>query len=313
MSEQLTESTDPAAAVLPDESPPTKAPMSEYFVGSGHQRMYVQHWRPLPSARRKKGPLVLIHGGMHTGIGWTTTPDGRPGWAFAFAAQGWDVHLVDWPGSGRSGTHPESIKTRGPDLVASLIRLLEQFDAVAVVGHSIGASLAFKVAEEVPARVKAIAAITPASVESPIEGFPPASADEWAAVTPDVARYLFANAPQFPAEAFDGYFSCVVPSPPEIFNASLGFNSDLQTRPESKSVWGARVPVLLLAAEHDQTVPVPRSQETSEALGVPLTMLGEDWGLEGHGHLCIVEHNSDAIAQRVEAWLTEATGASAND
>ncbi|CAB4923484.1 unannotated protein [freshwater metagenome] len=47
-------------------------------------------------------PVVLLHGGGGQGTDWGTTPDGRPGWADLLVDRGWQVHVVDRPGHGRS-------------------------------------------------------------------------------------------------------------------------------------------------------------------------------------------------------------------
>lgn len=51
-------------------------------------------------------PLVLIHGLAQTAMNWMTTPDGRQGWAEAFAQRGWKVVMIDQPARGRSAWQP---------------------------------------------------------------------------------------------------------------------------------------------------------------------------------------------------------------
>jgi pimeloyl-ACP methyl ester carboxylesterase len=62
--------------------------------------LFVQY--VLPARTRHKYPIVLIHGGGGQGTDWLETPDGRDGWVDYFAADGWDVYVVDRPGHGRS-------------------------------------------------------------------------------------------------------------------------------------------------------------------------------------------------------------------
>ena len=62
--------------------------------------MYVQHLAPHPVAAPY--PVVFIHGGMHTGVTWETTPDGREGWQTLFCRAGFDTYVVDQPWRGRS-------------------------------------------------------------------------------------------------------------------------------------------------------------------------------------------------------------------
>lgn len=72
------------------------------------EQMYVEELRPLNPTR--KFPIVFWHGMGQTGIGWVTTPDGRPGWASYFLSQGYTVYIVDSPERGRSPWLPESSK-----------------------------------------------------------------------------------------------------------------------------------------------------------------------------------------------------------
>ena len=76
------------------------------YVGAGAGRsmqgqMYVQY--QLPAKRRRKYPVVMIHGGGQTAANFLSTPDGRRGWADDFLAHGYAVYVVDQPGRGRSG------------------------------------------------------------------------------------------------------------------------------------------------------------------------------------------------------------------
>jgi pimeloyl-ACP methyl ester carboxylesterase len=67
--------------------------------------LFVQY--VLPARRRHAYPIVLIHGGGGQGTDWLETPDGRDGWADYFAADGWDVYVVDRPGHGRAQSNSD--------------------------------------------------------------------------------------------------------------------------------------------------------------------------------------------------------------
>jgi pimeloyl-ACP methyl ester carboxylesterase len=81
-----------------------------FYVGGKYTKdvmagqMYVEALRPARVTR--KYPLVFFHGNSQTGTNWIGTPDGRPGWADYFLAQGYLVYLVDQPARGRSAWHP---------------------------------------------------------------------------------------------------------------------------------------------------------------------------------------------------------------
>jgi pimeloyl-ACP methyl ester carboxylesterase len=65
-------------------------------------QMYVEY--QIPRNRRPGAyPVVLVHGGRHTGAGWGTTPDGREGWDTYFLRRGFPVYVVDQVARGRSG------------------------------------------------------------------------------------------------------------------------------------------------------------------------------------------------------------------
>lgn len=62
--------------------------------------MYVQHMAPAEATF--PCPVLFLHGGMHTGVTWETTPDGREGWQTLFVRGGFDTYVVDQPWRGRS-------------------------------------------------------------------------------------------------------------------------------------------------------------------------------------------------------------------
>src|SRR5258708_2978190 len=69
--------------------------------GSG----YVEVW--VPRQIKHPYPIVYIHGAGQTATDWQQTPDGRPGWAYYFAKQGYVQYMVDSPARGRSPYVPD--------------------------------------------------------------------------------------------------------------------------------------------------------------------------------------------------------------
>ncbi|RNL87641.1 alpha/beta fold hydrolase [Halostreptopolyspora alba] len=76
--------------------------------------MFVQ-WEA-PAGGSRPYPLVLVHGGGGQGTDWTTTPDGRPGWATRFVEAGYAVYVVDRCGHGRSPYHPDIVGPMGAQI-----------------------------------------------------------------------------------------------------------------------------------------------------------------------------------------------------
>jgi pimeloyl-ACP methyl ester carboxylesterase len=67
-------------------------------------QMYVEY--QIPAKRKYPYPLVLLHGGGHTGQFYRSTPDGREGWFTGFTRRGFAVYAVDAPNRGRAGWDP---------------------------------------------------------------------------------------------------------------------------------------------------------------------------------------------------------------
>ena len=66
-------------------------------------QMFVQF--QVPAHQEHPDPVVMIHGGGQTGVGFLSTPDRRRGWADYFVARGFAAYVVDAPGRGRSQAH----------------------------------------------------------------------------------------------------------------------------------------------------------------------------------------------------------------
>jgi pimeloyl-ACP methyl ester carboxylesterase len=78
-------------------------------------QMFVQY--QIPKNKTRPYPVVMIHGGGQTASNFLSTPDGRPGWADDFVANGYAVYVVDQSGRGRSGFFGDNYgKTRKPSV-----------------------------------------------------------------------------------------------------------------------------------------------------------------------------------------------------
>jgi len=76
-------------------------PGKEVMGGSA----YVEVW--VPRQIRHPYPIIYIHGAGQTATDWQQTPDGRPGWAYYFAKQGYVQYMVDSPARGRAPYVPD--------------------------------------------------------------------------------------------------------------------------------------------------------------------------------------------------------------
>lgn len=272
----------------------------EFFVGDPPYQMYVQRWAPPDGSPRRSCPLVLVHGAGHTGVAWTSTPDGRPGWAPYFAGQGWPVYVVDWPGVGRSGFAPDFLSMGSGPIVKALVALLDRIGPSVIMGHSMGGAMAFLTADRAPDQVPAMVLVTPSAPANAGLHRPAVPADAPVRTDRATARSRFGSSMAPPDAAFEQYYRSLVPLSPSIMNAAHHQNDYF--RIDHPDVVRSR-PILFITAEEDLTIMPDRSGPSSAFLGVTPVKVGPDWGLPGHGHMIIIEPGNLVVAEKVAGWL----------
>lgn len=288
-----------------------------FFVdapGAGH--MYVEHM--VPDVVRGR-PVVMIHGGAQTGVCFISTPDGQPGWRELFVRRGHPVYVVDLPGHGRSANQPlgeavlhsrATIAARyasspqwpaGEDVLdgffasqfGSLLvkggttgrdmrcceALVDRVGDCIVLAHSLGATVAWPLAQRRADRVKAILAVEPNG--PPFVDLPPIG-DGRRVARPWGISYL-----------------------PLAFEPAVDRPDELQEPTPRRLVGLDRIPTCVVtgsasyhAAYDDRTVAFLRR------FGVPATHLAlQALGIEGNGHMMMLERNHAAIARVMGDWL----------
>lgn len=86
-------------------SPNSSIPDKKFVDGDiAVDQMYVEY--QVPENLKYRYPIIMLHGGGHSGDVYRTTPDGREGWFTSFARRGFAVYVVDAPNRGRSGWDP---------------------------------------------------------------------------------------------------------------------------------------------------------------------------------------------------------------
>jgi pimeloyl-ACP methyl ester carboxylesterase len=68
---------------------------------------YVQY--QIPEDKAYRYPVIMVHGGGHTGKTYETTPDGREGWYTSFARRGFAAYVMDDPNRGRACCEPTEL------------------------------------------------------------------------------------------------------------------------------------------------------------------------------------------------------------
>ncbi|WP_160573824.1 alpha/beta fold hydrolase [Actinomadura physcomitrii] len=255
---------------------------------------------PIQPAEKSLGRVLFVHGGAHTSECWTTTPDGRKGFAPIFHGAGWDTYLVDFFDIGQPD---DALGRKTADIIDSLVELLALIGPAVVVGHSLGGALTRKVTERVPDLVTAAVLLAPAACESVNADAPAADPTQLVRLTPEIVRARFANSAKFPVSHFDIYLESVVAYGPDMRDAAIGVTDVLKVDRQRSTVWQT-VPTLLLLAEQDLISTPHRSLEAAAAMGISPVFLGRDWDLSSeHGHMYIIENGSERIAGMVVDWL----------
>jgi pimeloyl-ACP methyl ester carboxylesterase len=68
---------------------------------------YVQY--QIPEDKKYRFPVLMVHGGGHTGKTYETTPDGREGWYTSFTRRGFPSYVIDDPNRGRACCEPTEL------------------------------------------------------------------------------------------------------------------------------------------------------------------------------------------------------------
>ena len=279
-----------------------------------------------PEGGASKPPIVLIHGGGHTGSCYLMTADGRPGWAYAFARHGHKVVVPDWPGVGRSGHVPHE-RLDGSTVVAGLARVIEALGEPAIVlTHSMSGAYGWKLLELCGERIARVVGIAP-SVPGNIQPAPVVVHDDGAAIhvqlfegaalmrlnrsaafAPSVdfaEKKLVGGGDRFPREHLARYAASLITIPPRLPLERLNVDGSQLKIADFSHYAGKRI--LVLTGTHDLDHPEAVDRPIVDWLNehgarADFVYLG-DRGIVGNGHMMMMESNSDELADLVEAWL----------
>lgn len=278
-----------------------------------------------PAAATGKPAIVCVHGGMHTGQCWELKPDGRPGWAVRFAEWGHRVYIPDWPGVGRSAYVPMD-EMSGELVSAGIGALLESLECPAILmTHSGAGALGWRILEHHAKQIVALVAVAPGPPGN-IQPEPevlskggdfvevrraaltwklPLNAPlaPWDALIKDK---LIGRSTRFPWHALESYRGMLHAIAPRVIY-------------ERQNVGGSQLkiadtthfrdkPILIVTGEFDADHP----REHDGAIATWLVEQGakvdywflSDKGINGNGHMMMLEENSDEIAGLIADWIT---------
>lgn len=289
-----------------------------FYSGTTAHPVYVDCLRAAPG-QRPHLPIVMLHGGFHTGSAYLSAPDGRPGWAPFFARRGHDVFVADWPGHGRSPACPAFADLSTRDIAQALGVLLGDVGPAILFAHSAAGSMAWWLADQFPDKVAAVVGIAP----GPPSNIQPALPDDAHAVNAlrfdtaagcpvysemskpvyadlDFIRTYWANATRFPADSLALYAKSVVAESARVLNERFNIGGAGLRIDDAARVAGR--PILVITGEHD-----PRhSRDIDGAVAAYLQadfIWLADIGIHGNGHMLMIEDNSDDVAGVIVDWM----------
>ena len=289
--------------------------------------MYYEVLEPLEHTG--KPHVLMVTGGTQTGAAYLSTPDGRPGWAHVFVAQGYPVILTDWPGVGRSGDLPPE-RITGELVVRGLAKVLEQAGAPAVLmTHSMSGAFGWKLLELRPELIAKLVAVAPAppgnmgkelgtlvsesgSVKVVAMASGTSAVDLNSVVRMDIdfaRKKKIGTGSRFPMENFDAHFGSLQGVGGRLMYERTNIGGAQLRIDDFAGLQGKRI--LVVTGTDDTDHPKALDGEIVHWLNAhgaraEYCYLG-DIGIAGNSHVMMLENNSDEIALRIIGWLQDST------
>lgn len=269
--------------------------------------------------------ILMIPGAYHSGVCYTQTPDGRKGWAQLFNEQGFNVIVSDLPGTGRSGFVPfEDIS--GEFIVKAYADLFRSLDGeVILLTHSLCGPIGFKLAEMMPEKISHLISVEPGLLGSIQEISSPISEgkDSIKIKFKGMDFDLNMNEMSLPSQQLIDRLSknCTKRFPNDIQSIEQ-YSASLQTiHPrllyERFNIKGSQLSIesydklkntrLLIITGTEDVAHKDEDYKISEDLeqrGIKVDhfFLGQK-GIEGNGHMMMLEDNNDKIADLIIDWI----------
>jgi pimeloyl-ACP methyl ester carboxylesterase len=289
---------------------------------AGDPAVYYEVVAPLAAAA--KPPILLLHGGTQTGNCFLRTADGRPGWAFAFARNGYRAVVPDWPGSGRSGAVANEALD-GAAVCRGIGALLESLGEPAILlTHSMSGAFGWRLVETHGTHIARIVAIAPGPPGN-IQAQPEIVAENddeievqalalrhrlskrlpYRAPMSFVERKIVGDGGRFPRAGVAPMAAAMGTIAPRLIYERLNIRgAQLKVR-RFENFRGK--PILIMTGSHDIDHPRALDAATAEWLAkqgaaAEFVYLA-DLGIVGNGHMMMMEDNSDALAALVVDWL----------
>lgn len=288
-----------------------------FYSGLPSHPIYVEGLRARGDS--SKPPVIMVHGGAHTGSCYVSTPDLRPGWLALFADAGHDAYAIDLPGHGRSPMGPDFATLSTLQIASSVLAVVEAIGPAILIVHSAGGPIAWWIAEQRPASVLAIVGLAPGPPANILPVLPddpeqvnalrndesmgcpicvPEESPVW--IPSAFMEAFWANGDRFPKAAFENYRRSVVPESARLLNERFNIGGRGLRIADPRNL--ADHPILIVTGDQDPRHPRKIDAATAAYLGAEFLWL-PDRGITGNGHMLMIEDNSEQISRLVLAWI----------
>ena len=279
------------------------APPTEYDPnGDVHTGQSYVHFVRLQHPRGSV-PIILVHGGGLSGVGWESTPDGRPGWQQFFLQAGFDVIIPDQVERGRSEW------SRWPQVYTSapIFRTAQEGWTLFRIGKAYATDPAARVAESntqfpLDAYDTFVGSYNPRWTTT--DAIAQAAFDQM--VDKECPCILVAHS------AGSGFAIHAALRAPDKIRALVGLEPS--AAPDPATIDMARlkgIPMLFVWGDHladfpdwQRIVVKPyKFQDAQAAQGRMDVVHLPERGITGNTHMMMIDHNSDQVAGVVRDWL----------
>lgn len=285
-------------------------------------RIYADILTPASGVYRRTH--VMVHGGMHSGACWITTPDGRPGWARELAAKDDRAICLDWPGMGRSGyVAPDNMS--GETIAQGIAEAMRALEGELVLWtHSMSAPFGWRIAELLGNRLATLVAIAPGPPGNvqPVAKILEHGDDvlvvdlfgrpwtlplrsSFAPKHPFVRFKFIEGSAHFPDDVYDTYFNGLHSIPIGLIKERLNVDGRQLRITDYRRLSETRILVVTAENDPDHSFDIDDEIVTHfKANGLSAEMLYlPDKGIQGGGHMMMIETNSSEVLNEITLRL----------
>lgn len=278
------------------------------------------------SSNSKKWNILMIPGWAHSWACYKTTPDGREWWAYLLSKKGYDVYLVDWPWTWRSGyVAPQDLNSQF--IIDWFSLLIKEYikEPVTLFTHSMSGPFGRKLMETCWSLIKKVIGIAPwqmgniqpepiitAKTEEYIEAalvetvkYKISIKEDYTCTEEWTLKKLIWDSKHFPMKYFPSYFASLYQIPRFVLKERLNVEWSQLKIVDFKKCKNTEVYVFTWESDTDHQYTLDKTivdffnskQIKAEFIYLPGHWINWNW------HMLMLEKNSDEILALINSYL----------